>query len=66
MIHYANYLHSIYMLLGIICNLEITGKVGRDVVYVNFMLFYISAGAPVLLYPTDVLKQTLLRPMVAV
>lgn len=30
------------MLLGIICNLEITGNMGRDVVYVNFMLFYIS------------------------
>lgn len=48
------------MLLGIICNLEITGNAGREAVYVNLMMFYISTRASALLYPGGILKLTLM------
>lgn len=50
------------MLLGIICNLEITGNSRREVVYVNHTMFYISTRASALLYPRGVLKPTLMIP----
>lgn len=62
MIHYANDLHSIYMLLSITHNIEITGNVGMGVVHVNLMRIYIHTQVSVLLYPRGVLKLMLLIP----